>query len=123
MSQQSIRQAARRAALDAQARHRRERAERDKRIEALAVDVLAALEERAASVADCERRAGLALRRLTQDEGLSIRESVEWCGATLTSREATRLVHAAQDEATVAEQAPPDSTTSANSATPDDQVL
>jgi hypothetical protein len=92
MGQQSMRQTARRAALDAQAHRRRERAERDKRIEALAVDVLTALEERKAAVADCDRRAGRALLKLTDDEGLSVREAVDWCGGELTNREAARLI-------------------------------
>lgn len=91
MSQQSIRQAARRAALDAQARRRRERAERDKRLEALAVDVLTALAERQASIEECERRAGHALRVLTDREGLSVSEAADWCGE-LTAREARRLL-------------------------------
>ncbi len=92
MGQQSTRQAARRAALDAQAQRRRERAERDKRIEGLAVDVLTAIEERKAAIADCERRAGLALKKLTGDEGLSVSQAVEWCGGGLTGREVARLI-------------------------------
>lgn len=92
MGQQSIRQAARRAALDAQAKRRRERAERDTRIEALVIDVLAALEERKAAIAECEIRAGAALRHLTAQEGLSIGEAVDWCGADLVRREAKRLL-------------------------------
>ena len=46
MGERSVRQIARRAALDAQAGQRRERQERDRRIDALAVDVLVALGER-----------------------------------------------------------------------------
>ncbi len=91
MGQQSIRQEARRAALDVQSKRRRERAEREKRLEALAVRVLVAVRERDASVADAERRAGQALREMTEDEGLSVREAVEWCGDEITTREATRL--------------------------------
>lgn len=92
MGQQSIRQAARRAALDAQAQRRRERAERNKRIEALAVDVLTALEERKAAIADCDRRAGQALRDLTGREGLSVGQAAEWCAGELTAREVKRLI-------------------------------
>lgn len=92
MAQQSIRQAARRAALDVQARRRRQRAERDRRIEALAVEALSAIEEGKAAIADCERRAGLALHKLTGDEGLSVAEAAEWCGGGLTKREVARLV-------------------------------
>jgi hypothetical protein len=47
MSQQSFRQEARRSALDAQAVLRKERADRERRLEALAVAVLTALGERA----------------------------------------------------------------------------
>lgn len=92
MGQQSMRQAARRAALDAQAQLRRERAERDKRKEALAVEVLTALEERKAAIVDCERRAGQALRDLTEREGLSVSQAAEWCAGELTTREVKRLV-------------------------------
>src|SRR5665811_67721 len=91
MGQQSIRQEARRAALDAQSKRRRERAEREKRLEDLAVQVLVAMRERDAAVADADRRAGKALREMTEDEGLSVREAVEWCGDEITAREATRL--------------------------------
>jgi hypothetical protein len=45
MSQQSVRQAARRSALDAQAVLRKERSDRERRLEALAVAVLIALGE------------------------------------------------------------------------------
>ena len=80
MSQQSVRQAARRSALDAQAVLRKERADRERRLEALAVAVLTALGECEALVRDAERRAGQALRTMTEDEGLSVREAVKWCG-------------------------------------------
>ena len=91
MGQQSIRQAARRAALDAQSKRRRGRAAREKRLEDLAVRVLVAVRERDAAVAEAERRAGEALREMTEDEGLSARDAVEWCGDEITVREATRL--------------------------------
>jgi hypothetical protein len=98
MSQQSMRQAARRSALDAQAALRKERADRERRREALAVAVLTALGERDALVRDAERRAGQALRTITEDEGLSLREAVEWCGSgALTVREVTRLRQLAHD--------------------------
>ena len=97
MGQQSIRQEARRAALDAQSKRRRERAEREKRLEDLAVRVMVAVRERDAAVAEADRRAGQALCYMTEDEGLSVRETVEWCGDELTTREARRLRHLAQD--------------------------
>jgi hypothetical protein len=54
MSQQSVRQAARRSALDTQAVLRKERADRERRLEGLAVAVLAALGERDAAVRDAD---------------------------------------------------------------------
>jgi hypothetical protein len=50
MSQQSLRQAARRSALDAQAVLRKVRADRERRLEGLAVEVLTALGERDGAV-------------------------------------------------------------------------
>ena len=97
MSQQSVRQTARRSALDAQAARRKERADRERRLEALAVVVLTALRERDAAVQDSERRAGEALRMMTDDEGLSVREAVDWCGSGLTVLEVARLRRLAHD--------------------------
>jgi hypothetical protein len=98
MSQQSVRQAARRSALDAQATLRKERADRERRLEGLAVAVLTALGERDAAVRDTEMRAGEALQTMTTEEGLSLREAVEWCGSgALTVREVTRLRQLAHD--------------------------
>jgi len=97
MGQQSIRQAARRAALDAQSKRRQARAEREKRLEDLAVRVLVVVREREAAVADADRRAGTALRDMTVGEGLSVREAVKWCGDETTTREATRLRRMAED--------------------------
>jgi len=90
---QTARQQARRAALDAQTRMRQARAEQERRRSALAVTVVTALAERDALVLACEARAGEALRTLTAQEGLSLREAVAWCGGDeqLTVREATRL--------------------------------
>jgi hypothetical protein len=92
MSQQSVRQAARRSALDAQAVLRKKRADRERWLGALAVVVLTALGERDALVRDAERRAGQALKTMTDEEGLSLREAVDWCGSGLSVREITRLL-------------------------------
>jgi len=62
VGKQAVRQAARRAASQVQARYRRERVERDRRLERLAVEVLTALGERDAMIAT-EQRAGAALKR------------------------------------------------------------
>src|SRR5829696_7739947 len=85
MSQHSVRQAARRSALDAQAVLRKERADRERRLEALAVAVMTALGERDGAVRDAERRAGEALQTMTEDEGLSVREAVLRCGRSAGS--------------------------------------
>ena len=80
MANQSVRQAARRSALDAQARMRSERAEQERRRSGLAVAVVTALAERDAHVLACEKRAGEALVTLTSVQGLTLREAVRWCG-------------------------------------------
>ena len=54
--------------------------------------MLTALAERDALVRDAERRAGHALRTMTEDEGLSLREAVDWCGSGVSVREVTRLL-------------------------------
>jgi hypothetical protein len=59
--------------------------------------VLIALGERDALVQDAERRAGQALKTMTDDEGLSVREAVDWCGSGVTVREVTRLRQLAND--------------------------
>lgn len=89
MSQQTIKQRARRQALDVAARHRRERAEREKRLQGLTTACLTAILERDEFVAVAERRAGEALREMTEAEGLTLRDAAEWCGISV--REATRL--------------------------------
>ena len=81
MSQQSMRQAARRPALDAQAARRRERVDRERRLERLAVAVLTALGDRNRAVRDVKRRAGEALRVITDDEGLSVPEASDRAAA------------------------------------------
>jgi hypothetical protein len=63
MSQQSVRQAARRSALAGQAVRRKERADRERRLEGLAVIVLTEIGERDGAVRDAECRAGAARGR------------------------------------------------------------
>ena len=92
MSQQTIKQQARRTAREMAEKRRREREERERRVIDLAERVMVAIGERDAAVAETEKRAGEALRELTEREGLSLGEAVEWCGETLTVREATRLI-------------------------------
>jgi hypothetical protein len=94
---QTVRQQARRAALGVQAQRRMQRAERDRRLEGLAVQVLTAIGEREAAIAEAEQRAGQALVAMTEDEGLTLREAVDWCGDQVTVHEATRLRRLGKD--------------------------
>ncbi|NYI44941.1 hypothetical protein BJ993_002021 [Nocardioides aromaticivorans] len=91
MSQQTIKQQARRTAREMAEKRRKEREERERRVIDLAEQVMVAIGQRDAAVAETEKRAGEALRELTEVEGLSLGEAVEWCGETVTVREATRL--------------------------------
>jgi hypothetical protein len=61
MGKQTMRQAPRLAAPQVQIKRRRQRAERDRRLERLAIEVLTALAERDATIAAVEKRAGAAL--------------------------------------------------------------
>ena len=99
MSQQTIKQQARRTAREMAEKRRREREERERRVIDLAERVMVAIGERDAAVAETEKRAGEALRELTMREGLSLSEAVEWCGETVSVREATRLRRLARDQA------------------------
>jgi hypothetical protein len=75
MGQQSVRQAARMTALDVRAARQVARAQRERRLDNLTVELHVARGERDAAVAAMERRAGQALQAMTSDEGLTLRES------------------------------------------------
>lgn len=89
----SVRQEARRAAQDKQAQMRRDRETRERRLAALGVAVAVALGERESQ----ERRAGTALREMTVELGLSLRDAVSWTGTDLGLGEARRLLRLAAD--------------------------
>ena len=93
---QATRQAARRAAAEAQARLMHDRLERDRRCAALGVQVLAALRERDELVLRCERQAGQALRALVMDEGVAVAQATQWCAGSVTTREIARLRRVAE---------------------------
>ena len=93
VGKQTMRQAARLAASQAYAKRRRERAQRDRRLEKLAIEVLTALGERDATIAVTEQRAGAALQAMIADESLTVSEAVQWCAGAISHREATRLRH------------------------------
>ena len=83
---QSIRRAARQAAVAAQARRRAKSAERDKRLDAAALTLIVTLAERDA----LERRASAAIRAMLTD-GLTLTDVVTWTDGETTLKEATRL--------------------------------
>jgi hypothetical protein len=91
MGEQTTRQAARLAASQVHAKRRREQAERDRRLEKLAIEVLTVLGERDATIAATEQRAGAALQAMIADEHLTVAEAVEWCAGALGQREVGRL--------------------------------
>ena len=82
MPNQGVRQAARRAALDAQTRVRQREEERDKRRSRLGVIVVTALAQRDAQIRVFELRAGEALKALIE-EGLTARAAAEWCDLSI----------------------------------------
>lgn len=84
--EQSIRRAARQAAVAAQARRRMKTAERDKRLEAAALTLIVTLKERDA----LEGRAGAAIRAMLT-EGLTLADIPSWTDGETTLKEATRL--------------------------------
>jgi hypothetical protein len=91
MGKQTLRQAARLAASEVYAKRRREPAERDRRLEKLAIEVLTALGERDATIAATEQRAGAALQAMITDESLTVSEAVQRCAGAIGHREAARL--------------------------------
>ena len=92
-SAQSIRRAARQAAVVAQAKRRAQAAERDKRLDAAALTLIVALRERDA----LERQAGTAIRAMLTD-GLSLADVVTWLDGETTVKEATRLADLVPEE-------------------------
>ncbi|MEN8674209.1 hypothetical protein [Nocardioides sp.] len=97
MSQQTIKQQARRTAREVAERRRLARVEKERRMTDLAEQVMVALGERDQAVVAAETRAGAALREWTEVEGQTLAEMVEWCDGLLTPREATRLRRLADD--------------------------
>ena len=68
-----------------------ERAQRDRRLEKLAVDVLTALGEGDATIDTTKQHAGAALQAMITDESLMVSGAVQWCAGAISHREAARL--------------------------------
>jgi hypothetical protein len=96
---QSVRQAARQAALSAQKSMRVEREQREKRLSGLGVTVMVALAERDHQVSIWEGQASDALRKMVEKERLTLNEAVDWCGPDLSRTEAARLRRVGQESA------------------------
>lgn len=90
---QSIRRAARQAAIAAQAKRRAQAAERDKRLDAAALTLIVALHERDA----LERQAGTAIKTMLT-EGLTLADIITLTDGETTLKEATRLADIAPKE-------------------------
>lgn len=93
-SGQSIRRAARQAAIAAQAKRRAQAAERDKRLDTAALTLIVALRERDG----LEHQAGAAIQAMLT-EGLTLADVVTWTDSETTLKEATRLAELAAEEA------------------------
>lgn len=91
-SGQSIRRAARQAAIAAQAKRRAQAAERDKRLDSATLTLIVALRERDA----LERQAGAAIQSMLA-EGLTLADVVTWTDGETTLKEATRLADLATE--------------------------
>lgn len=100
MSRHTDRQAARRSIIEANARRRSAQAEKAKRLSDLTYQVLLAIADRDRAVAETEQRAGQAIREMTDTDGLSVIDILDWLGDTLTAREVRRLRRLAADEPT-----------------------
>jgi hypothetical protein len=87
VTRQSVRQAARRATMNG----RRARAERERRLEGLAIDVLVAIRRRDSAIEEAEAAAGEALRAML--DGGVCPSAQRWSGAvarSLRARHPTR---------------------------------
>lgn len=99
MQKQAARQQARLRARQARATVREEEAQRERRLATWGEQVAVALAERDQALADCEQRAGRALRAMIEDEGLSTQAALAWCGDdTLTGRQVYRLIRELIDD-------------------------
>lgn len=89
---------ARRKALTDQNERARARRESERRRDAYAVQVNSALAERQALVRASEIRAGQYIDKMVDEEGLSLRDAIDWCGGDLSVAEAKRLREAAIED-------------------------
>ncbi|GAA1799478.1 hypothetical protein GCM10009811_24250 [Nostocoides veronense] len=95
-SQQSIRQRARRRALDAATAARIRQAAKDQRVSRLAAKLDRALARREEAIERWDRRVGEVLIALTRGEGLTLDEAIAWAGVELPRRHAYRMRAAAE---------------------------
>lgn len=103
MGRAESRIAARRAVHEAQLERRRERAARDKELQALAVEVQVTLVDGRARLREAEIAVGVTLNRMITELGVSTTEVVDWCCGAVTARDVARLRRLAADTASAAE--------------------
>ena len=99
MGRAESRIAARRAVHEAHLERRRERAARDKELQALAVEVQVTLVDGRAKLREAEIAAGVTVNRMITELGVSTAEVVDWCCGAVTAREVARLRKLALDTA------------------------
>ena len=100
MQKHTLRQQARLRARQARAKVRQEQLEKERRLARWGEEVVVALAERDAAVAECEQRAGRSLRSLIAEGGLNTQEALAWCGSEkLTAGEVRRLIRGVVDAA------------------------
>ncbi len=91
LGKQAARQAARREALESQAKLRARRVAKEKRLSRLGVRVGVAVRERDKAVAKYEQRAVDALLELVDEEGVTWQEAADWCGDSTSPADMFRL--------------------------------
>jgi hypothetical protein len=82
---------------EAHLERRRERAARDKELQALAVEVQVTLVNGRAKLREAEIAAGLTLTQMITELGVSTAEVIDWCCGAVTAREVARLRRLAAD--------------------------
>ncbi len=91
LGKQAARQAARREALESQAKLRARRVAKEKRLSRLGARVSVAVRERDAAVVKFEGRAAAALMKMVDEEGVTWREAADWCGDSVSPGDVIRL--------------------------------
>ena len=91
MGKQGARQAARREALESQAKLRARQVAKERRLSRLGLRVSGAVRERDAAVAKYDQRAAAALIEMVDQEGVTWKEAAAWCGVGVSAGDVIKL--------------------------------